>query len=450
MDVSLLSRIQFALCISFHYLFVPLSLGIGLLIAFFEGALFKTKNVVYEVISIFLTKIFALVFVFGVVTGMVQIFAFGTNWSNFTRFTGNIFGSLLGAEGIFAFFLESVFMGILLFARRNLSQGWIFFSAVMVAVGAHMSAFWIVAANSWMQTPAGYALVEDRGITQVLMTDFWRVVNNFSTWDRFIHVVLGCWISGGFFLISLGAYYSLKRKYPDIVRKLLKIGLIFTAICLILQLWSGDRSAQGVAKNQPIKLAAFEGIYKTTSYTPLWVFGIPNDKTETVKGLPIPGGLSLLIHRNFKQPVIGLDQFDPSLRPNIPLVFQAYHLMVALWGVMVLTVIVGMRVLKKSCSWWILYWLIWSSLLPALCNQVGWYAAEMGRQPWVVQGLLKTVDALSPIIYRGQVIQSLIMFSIVFILLLVLFIYLLLTKIAKGPYWMPQEKSVSGENNDGF
>lgn len=433
MDFALLSRIQFGLCISFHYLFVPLSLGLGFLIALFEGFRFKTGKVSYEIISIFLIRIFALIFVMGVVTGLVQIFGFGTNWSYFSKFTGDIFGSLLGAEGVLAFFLESIFMGLLIFARRRLSSGMIFFSSLMVALGAHMSAFWIVAANSWMQTPAGYAMKEIQGMVKPVMVNFWQVVNNASTWDRFIHVVIGCWLSGGFFLIGIGAYYLLKQRHASLSRLLLKTGLIFTGVCLILQLWSADRSARGVAQNQPVKFAAFEGVYKTRPGTPLWIFGIPDDKTETVKGLPLPGGLSFLIHRNFHEPVTGLDSVDVSLRPNVPLVFQLYHLMVALWGVMVLTVIIGIRAMKTHCPRLILYLLIWSSFFPALCNEVGWFTAEVGRQPWVVQGLLKTSDALSQNVDYSQVIRSLVMLIMIFTLLFVLFMFILLKKIAEGP-----------------
>ena len=263
MDVLALSRIQFALCVSFHYLFVPLSVGLSLMIIFMEGIYLKTKNPIYCAMTRFWVKVFALIFVLGVSTGLVQIFGFGTNWTNFSIFSGDIFASLLGAEAIFAFFLESFFMAILLFGWNKVSEKIHFLSTVMVALGAHISAFWIVAANSWMQTPSGYVVKEIGGVFKAHMNNFWSVVHNFSTWDRFFHVVLGTWICGAFLVVSIHTYYYQKEQYKDFGKKGLKLGLIIAGVSLILQLYSADISARGVARNQPIKLAAFEGIYTT-------------------------------------------------------------------------------------------------------------------------------------------------------------------------------------------
>ncbi len=432
----MLSRIQFGLFIAFHYLFVPLSMGISMMLVVMEGLYLITKKNIYKQMTWFWTNIFALTFVVGVVTGIMQIFSFGSNWSRFSEYTGNIFGTLLGSEGIFAFFLESGFLGVLLFGRYKVSKNMHFFATCMVALGAHMSAFWIVCANSWMQTPSGYSLAMHNGQMVPTLSSFWEVVFSPSSMSRFVHVVLGTWLSGIFLVISVSAFYLLKQRYEAFARQGMKLGAILGMIVLILQLWSADVSARGVAKHQPAKLAAFEGVFKTKEYTPIYLFGIVDVKNQKVRGLPIPGALSFLVHRNIKTPVVGLDQVPQDEWPNVPVVFQLYHLMVMLWGVMVLLALVAWCVYKKQ-RWalkpWILCLLSFSVFCPEICNEIGWCAAEIGRQPWIVYGLLKTKDAVSPIIQKGQVIQSLVLFSLVFICLLSLFIFLLCKKVQRGP-----------------
>ncbi|EPP35054.1 bacterial Cytochrome Ubiquinol Oxidase family protein [Chlamydia ibidis] len=436
MDATILSRTQFGLFIAFHYLFVPLSMGLSMMLVFMEGMYLITKKSVYKQMTWFWVGIFSLTFVIGVVTGIMQIFSFGSNWSRFSEYTGNIFGSLLGSEGVFAFFLESGFLGVLLFGRHKVSKKMHFFSTCMVALGAHMSAFWIVCANSWMQTPSGYEMVMHNGQLMPAMTSFWKVVFSSSSIDRYIHVVLGTWLSGVFLVISVSAFYLRKKRHYDFAHQGLKLGSVIGIIVLILQLWSADVSARGVAKNQPAKMAAFEGIFKTEERTPIYLFGYVDMKKERVVGLPIPGALSFLIHRNTQTPVIGLDQFSKEEWPNVPVVFQLYHLMVALWGCMVLLSLVtwlaykGQRWARSSI---VLFILSCSVFIPTLCNEVGWCAAELGRQPWVVYGLLKTKDAVSPIVHSRQIIQSLAMFSVVFICLLSLFLFLICKKIQRGP-----------------
>ncbi|WP_286027254.1 cytochrome ubiquinol oxidase subunit I [Chlamydia gallinacea] len=436
MDVVMLSRIQFGLFVAFHYLFVPLSMGISMMLVVMEGLYLITKKNIYKQMTWFWTNIFALTFVVGVVTGIMQIFSFGSNWSRFSEYTGNIFGTLLGSEGIFAFFLESGFLGVLLFGRYKVSKNMHFFATCMVALGAHMSAFWIVCANSWMQTPSGYSLAMHNGQMVPTLSSFWEVVFSPSSMSRFVHVVLGTWLSGIFLVISVSAFYLLKQRYEAFARQGMKLGAILGMIVLILQLWSADVSARGVSKYQPAKLAAFEGVFKTREYTPIYLFGIVDVKNQKVRGLSIPGALSFLVHRNIKTPVMGLDQVPQDEWPNVPVVFQLYHLMVMLWGVMVLLALVAWCVYKKQ-RWalkpWILCLLSFSVFCPEICNEIGWCAAEIGRQPWIVYGLLKTKDAVSPIIQKGQVIQSLVLFSLVFICLLSLFIFLLCKKVQRGP-----------------
>ena len=341
MDTVLLSRIQFGLNISFHYLFPPLSIGLGLMMVIMEGAFLRTKNPAYERIVHFWVKIFALIFAVGVGTGLVQIFGFGTNWAQFSRFVGDVFGSILGAEGIFAFFLESGFLAILLFGWNRVGPKMHFFSTIMVTFGAHFSGIWIVIANSWMQTPAGHLIVGEGEARHAIIKSWWAVINNPSTLDRLAHVLIAAWLTGAFLVLSVSAFYLLKKRHIDFATKCFKMGMVVAAISLLLQGFSGDSTARGVADNQPIKLAAFEGVYKTENPTRMWLFGMVDAKEKEGEGIAIPGLLSFLVYRNFKEAVPGLDQFPPHLWPNVKIVFQTYHGMIAMWCLMVIGVLFG-------------------------------------------------------------------------------------------------------------
>jgi cytochrome bd ubiquinol oxidase subunit I len=436
MDVVVLSRIQFALTSAFHYIYPPLSIGLGLMLVIIEGIYIKTNNPLYKEMAKFWTKIFGLTFALGVATGLVQLFSFGTNWARYSRFVGDVFGSALGAEGVFAFFLEAGFIGILLFGWDRVSKKVHYISTILVALGAHFSAIWIVVANSWMQTPAGFKIVGEGVDAKAVVTDFWQMVLNPSSIDRLVHVVLGCWLSGIFFVLSVSAYYFLKKKHKDFAQASMKIGLICAAIVLVLQLISADSTARGVAQNQPEKLAAIEGIYQTTPYTPLTLLGWIDTQTQTVKGIQFPGLLSFLVYRNFEQPVAGLEHFPKEEWPNAPVVFQTYHLMILMWGLMALSVLLAWFFLRKKNlqkAKWTLWFLVISVLFPQIANQAGWFTAEMGRQPWVVYKLLKTVDGVSPTLHTHQVVASILMFIIIYALLLLLFLYLLDHKIKQWP-----------------
>ncbi len=436
MDAVVLSRIQFALTSAFHYIYPPLSIGIGLMLVFFEGMYMKTKNPIYKQITKFWIKVFGLTFALGVATGLVQMFGFGTNWARYSRFVGDVFGSALGAEGVFAFFLEAGFIGIMLFGWDRVSSKVHYLSTILVAIGSHFSAVWIVVANSWMQTPTGYKIVGEGLEARAVVTDFWQMVFNPSAMDRLTHVILGCWLSGVFFILSVSAYYMLKKKHVEFSRICMKLGLIAGAVVLVLQLISADSTARGVAVNQPIKLAAIEGIYDTVPYTPIGVVGWVDAKNQTVKGVQIPGALSFLVSRNFETPVKGLNEFPQEEWPNVPVLFQTYHLMIMLWGAMVLCVLAAFYFWRKKTlenSKWTLRALVLSVLFPAIANQAGWFTAEMGRQPWVVYKLLRTQDGVSASLKAGQVVSSITMFACLYTLLFILFIYLLNHKIQHGP-----------------
>src|SRR5215469_633048 len=321
MDVLTLSRIQFGLTIGFHYIYPPLSIGLGVMLVIMEGCWLKTKNDVYHQMAKFWTNIFALTFALGVATGIVMEFEFGTNWATYSRFVGDIFGSALAAEGIFAFFLESGFLAVLLFGWDKVSRKVHFFATCMVCLGAHFSAVWIVAANSFMQTPRGYHIV-DRGLrSRAEVTDFWAMVFSPSTGDRLFHTLCGAWQAGSFLVVSVSAYYLLKKRHEDFARRSLQIGLIVALVASLLQIISGDSSARGVAVNQPAKLAAFEGLYNTMSNAPLTLVGYvdnSNPLQPRVVGLQVPGLLSFLAFHDTHATVTGLDAFPPQDRPPVP------------------------------------------------------------------------------------------------------------------------------------
>ena len=436
MDVLTLSRLQFAATISFHYIYPPLSIGLGVALVIMEALWLKTGKPIYHQMARFWTKVFALTFAIGVATGIVMEFEFGTNWATYSRFVGDVFGSALAAEGIFAFFLESGFLAVLLFGWDKVGRKMHFFATCMVALGAHFSAIWIVVANSWMQTPAGYHIVETANGPRAEITDFWAMVFNPSSMDRLFHTLCGCWQAGAFLVVSVSAWYLLKHKHVEFAKNSLRVGLAVGLVASLLSLVSGHSSAEGVAKNQPAKLAAFEGLYETTTNAPLVLFGWVDEKNEKVHGPAIPGMLSYLTHGDASKPVTGLNEFKPEDRPPVQRVFQFYHLMVGIGFSMIGLAVVGAYFCWRKVLFekrWLLWLLTLSVLGPQLANQAGWFAAEMGRQPWIVYGLMRTSEGLSAVVKAEAVLGSLLLFTFIYVLLFAVFVYLLNDKIKHGP-----------------
>ncbi len=480
MDAEILARVQFAFTVAFHYLYPPLSIGLGVVLVIMEGIWLWTGNVLFHNMARFWTRIFALTFAIGVATGIVMEFEFGTNWATYSRFVGDIFGSALAAEGIFAFFLESGFLAVLLFGWNKVGPRMHFFATCMVAAGAHFSAVWIVVANSWMQTPAGYHLESggnanpvrlpidhavtdaDLGTVRAVVDDFWAMVFNPSSLDRLTHVVLGAWMAGAFLVVSISAFYLLRGRHREFAVASLKVGLAFGAVATILQMFSGDFTAKGVVANQPTKLAALEGLYETQTYAPLTLFGWVDAANQKVHGLKIPGMLSFLATGNPELSVTGLNELPsdaflqlrypdalkselPEIRksywPNVPAVFQFFHIMIvvgcAMFGIVVVAGFLWFRGLLFRTDLRLIRAFLWvlvlSVLGPQIANQAGWFAAEMGRQPWIVYELLKTSQALSKVVTANQILASLIMFAFVYVLLFAAFIFLLTRKIQHGP-----------------
>jgi cytochrome d ubiquinol oxidase subunit I len=346
MDVLTLSRLQFALTIAFHYIFPVLSIGLGLLLVIMEGMYLRTGRQLYHDMTHFWTRIFGLVFALGVATGIVMEFQFGTNWSTYSRYVGDVFGSALAAEGIFAFFLESGFLAILLFGWDKVGRSVHFLATFMVALGAHFSAIWIVVANSWQQTPAGHHIVGEGLAARAEIVDFWQMVLSPSSVDRIWHVFMGCWQAGAFFVLSVSAWYLLKKRHLEFARSSMKIALVIAVAASLLQLASGDSSAQGVSENQPAKLAAFEGHYEHSAPADMYLFGWVDEAGEQVYGLRLPRMLSFLVHGDFNAPVTGLRAFPPDQRPLVNVVFQSYHAMVAIGLALILLSLTG------TFLWW--------------------------------------------------------------------------------------------------
>lgn len=435
MDALTLARAQFGFTLAFHYIFPPLSIGLGLCLVIMEGLYLATRKKIYLEMARFWTRIFGLIFAMGVATGVVMEFQFGTNWSTYSRFVGDVFGSALAAEGVFAFFLESGFLGLLLFGWDRIKPGMHFFATLMVCLGAHFSAIWIVIANSWQQTPAGYHLVgQPGGGIRAEVTDFWQVIFNPSTLSRIWHVYMGAWQAGAFAVLSVSAYYLLKKKNQNFAKASLKIGLVVAAIASLLQLVSGHDSAKVVAATQPAKLAAYEGHYETAP-APLYIAGWVDEKKGRTYGLSIPGLLSYLVTDKFDGPVTGLNAFAPDKRPPVQFVFQTYHAMVAIGMTLIAIAWFGLFLWWRGSLWktrWFLMVLVGSVLLPQAANQLGWFSAEVGRQPYIVYNLMKTSEALSPSVKAGEILTSILLFAFIYLLLFVLFIYLLNDKIQHG------------------
>lgn len=443
MDAVLLARLQFGMTIAFHFLFPPVSIGLAWIVAFIAYRSWRSGDSLYEQMTRFWVKILALIFVVGVATGITMEFQFGTNWSTYSRFVGDIFGAPLAAEGVFSFFLESTFMGILIFGRKRVSKKIYFISALLVALGATFSAFWIIVANSWQQTPTAYQIVGEGVFRRAELTNFWAAVFNPSTLPRYTHTVTASMICGGFFVAGGSAWFLLKERHTEFARRSLIIGLFLAAAASVLVVGIGHWHAVQVAETQPAKLAAFEALYETSDGAEMVLWGFPDVSQQTIHmKIAVPKLLSLLINFDPNTTVVGLDKFPRSDWPPIGLSFYPYHLMVLLAGWFILLSWGGLVLGKRRYSNRLyLRALLLSLPLPILTMELGWMAAEIGRQPWVVYGLLRTEDAVSVVVPPGQILLTLIMFSLLYALLLALLIFLIVKEFKHGP---PVEQTEEG------
>ncbi len=433
MDVVLLARIQFALTVGFHFIFPPLTLGLTLIVVILESFFAKTRDEIYRKLSALLVKIVGLVFVLGTATGIVLEFAFGNNWAGYSRVVGDIFGAPLAAEGIFAFFLESVFLGILIFGRERVSNKAYWWSAVFVCLGAHLSGLWIIIANSWMQTPAGFEMVNGKAV----LTDFFAAAINHSSMIRFFHTIIGGWITGAVVVGAIAGWYLLKNRFVEYAKKLLVIAVALFALTSVLQLVHGHLHALQVSKTQPEKMAAFEALWTTQKGAPMSLFGIPDQKNKTTHfEIKIPSLLSYLIHFDWHAEVKGLDAFPEDEIPPVLITYSSYHIMIALGMFFIGFSLLGGLLVVLNKIWtarWYFIGLIFLAPLTILAMEVGWIAAEVGRQPWVVYRVLKTADAVSKVVPAWQIVFSLIMFTVIYGLLLVVFLKVFFKIVNKGP-----------------
>jgi cytochrome d ubiquinol oxidase subunit I len=437
-DPELLSRIQFALTASFHFIYPPISMGLGLMLVAMGIAYLRTKDPKWRQLSFFWVKIYGIVFAMGVATGVVQEFEFGMNWADYSRFVGNVFGSLLAAEGVFAFFLEGGFLGLMLFGGNRLGPRLWLFSIFMVVFGAHFSALWILMANSWMQTPAGYAIQEDPAPVRAVMTDFWATVFTPSFIPRLLHTLVASWTVGSALMLSVSAWYVMKKRHADLAIANIRLALPFF---ILFGLWNlliaGPQMAVSVTENQPLKLAAMEGVWQDTSCAPMYLIGWVDEATQTTTGISIPCLLSFLAYGDIDATVAGLDSFAPAPLPPINLVFQAYHFMIDMAPVLAgIGVLAGIWYLWKRRllrSRFVLSLLVLSVFIGEVTITAGWWTAEIGRQPWVVYDVLSTADGHSPTLSGFDVAASLGLFIVMYSVLFLLFLYLMNRKIQGGP-----------------
>jgi cytochrome d ubiquinol oxidase subunit I len=426
MNALTLARAQFALTVMVHYLYPVLTMGLGVVLVIVATLRLRRPDEIYDRMARFWTHIFGVVFAGGVATGVVMEFEFGTNWASYSRFVGDIFGAPLAAEALIAFFLESSFLSILLFGEKRVSRRMHWFATLMVALGATLSAFWIVAANSWQQTPAGFHIVNGRAE----LTSFAAAVFNPSTLLRFLHAVLGSWVTAAVFVGSLSAYYLLRGQYQEFARRSLRLALVFGLVALTAEVVVGDAHTRQVARTQPEKFAAIEVLYQSQTGAPLAVVGQP------LPEVLLPKLLSFMTYFDFNARVTGLDAFAPEDRPPVTATAMSFHAM--LWLGLGLGVVLALG----AFLWWrgslfesrrYLKVLFYCLPIPFVVNEVGWVTAEVGRQPWSVYHLLRTEDAFSRSVPASHVAVSLLMFVVIYIGLLGLTLHLVRKKVLQGP-----------------
>lgn len=435
MDATMLSRLQFGFTITFHYLFPQLTMGLALLLVVLKSLYLWKRDEAYNQGARFWAKIFAVTFVMGVVTGIPMEFQFGTNWARFSAFAGGIVAHTLAMEGAFAFFLESTFLGLFLFGERRFGQKVHLFSAFMVFVGTWASAYFIMATSSWMQHPVGYVVTE-RGVD---IADYWALLVNPYLFASLAHNQSGSVITASFVMAGVGAYYLLAGLHERYGRLFVKVGVIAGLVASVLQLMpTGDIKGRQVAHYQPIKLAAMEGLFKTERGAGIAILGQPDmEKKRLDNPIVVPWALSFLTYQSWKAEIRGLDAFPEDQWPdNIPLLYYAYHIMVGLGTIFI--AIMGLAGVllargKLHASRPMLWTLMLAVPFPFIANSAGWLVAELGRQPWLVYGLLRTSEGSSIQVSTGNIWFTLLGFMGMYTLLSILFLAMVAREIGHGP-----------------
>lgn len=435
-DPILLSRLQFAFTIGFHYLFPQLTMGLALLLLILKSLYLWRKDERYNTAARFWAKIFAVTFVAGVVTGIPMEFQFGTNWARFSTYAGDIIAQTLAMEGAFAFFLESAFLGIFLFGERVFGQKMHWFAAFMVWFGTWASGAFIIESNAWMQHPVGYELAANG---RLHITNYWAVLLNSWFFPQYLHTMSGAVITASFFMAGLGAYYTLAKQHIEYGRLFIKVGVIVGLLASIVQIFpSGDMEGNQVAQSQPVKLAAMEGLFQTQKGADIVILGQPNPEKGTLDNpIVVPGVLSFLTYKHWQAEVKGLNDFPPNRRPDTTIgLYYAYHMMVGLG-----TFFVAIMALAALFLWrrrlfaakWMLWILMLATPFPFIANIAGWFTTELGRQPWIIYGVLPTVQGSSPTVSAGNILFTLAGFAGIYLLLGLLYVVLVVFDALHGP-----------------
>jgi cytochrome bd ubiquinol oxidase subunit I len=445
-DPTLISRWQFAFTVVYHYLFPQLTMGLALLLVILKTLYLRRGDETYNKAARFWGKIFAVTFVMGVVTGIPMEFQFGTNWAAFSAFAGDIIAQTLAMEGAFAFFLESAFLGIFLFGERRFGQRMHWFSALMILLGTWASGYFILATNSWMQNPVGYEEVAGGGVR---IADYSAVLLNPWVFVQFAHNQGGAVVTAAFGMAGLGAYYLLANRHELYGRMFVRLGLITAVIASVWMLFpSGHVSSTEVAEKQPVALAAMEGQFRTERPAGLVVMGQPDMERERIDNpIVIPRALSFLVYQNWNAEVKGLDAFPEKNWPdNIPLLYYSYHVMVGLGTIFIAITVIATFLLRRRRlfeSRWMLWILMLATPFPFIANTAGWLTAELGRQPWLAYGLLRTEEGVSPLVSSGNVLFTLIGFAGMYLIMGLLYFVLMVREVAHGP---EAEQAPSGES----
>jgi cytochrome bd ubiquinol oxidase subunit I len=436
MTAELIHRLHFAFTITFHYLFPQLTMGLALLIVVLKTVALRTGNEEWDRAARFWGRIFGINFVFGVVTGIPMEFEFGTNWARFSRLSGGVIGQPLAMEGVFSFFLESAFLGLFLYGEKRLSKTLHWFSAVMVFLGSWLSGFFIIVTDAWMQHPVAYERMPN-GQFEVL--SFWQLLLNPWGLLQYAHNMTGAVVTASFVMAAVGAFYILDGRMADFGRIFVKVGVISGFISTIAIIFpTGDLHGKYVARHQPAAIAAMEGLFKSEAGAGIVLVGQPNEETGQIDNpIVVNDLLSFLIYGTVKAEVQGLDRFPRDQWPSaLPLLFYAYHIMAGLGTYFVLLMAIAALLLwrrKLFSTRWVLWLLLISFPFPYIANTAGWMTAEIGRQPWLIYGLMRTSEGYSNAVSAGNGLFTLIGFMGLYTLLGLLFTVLVYREISRGP-----------------
>ncbi|WP_338451310.1 cytochrome ubiquinol oxidase subunit I [Niallia oryzisoli] len=443
MEALILARIQFAATTVFHFIFVPLSIGLAFIIAIMQTMYLVKKKEVYKKMAQFWGKFFLINFAVGIVTGIIQEFQFGMNWSSYSRFMGDVFGAPLAIEALLAFFIESTFIGLWIFGWDKLPKKVHLASIWLVSISTMISAFWILTANSFMQNPVGYAIQNGRAET----TDFIAVITNPKLLVAFPHVIFGALATGAFFVVGISAYNFLKKRDLEFFRRSITIGLIIGLVSSLGIAFSGHSQSQYLMGEQPMKMAAAEGLWEDSGDPAAWtvIANIDTENKETIMSLEIPYALSFLAYGDFKGKVEGMNTLQAEYEklygpgnyiPPVKTTFWNFRIMAGLGGVLVLLSLIGLYMRRRGTlenKTWMLKLMVASLFFPFIANTAGWIMSEIGRQPWIVNGLMRTSDAVSPAVSAGSVLFSLVAFTLVYTLLAIAMVVLFIRIIKQGP-----------------